>query len=197
MMEVLVRETLARHREDPPPGMNLMLPIHHQMDQDFCGAVSNDLMRYCTAWEKRLATSDLWRQLPAQCGVYMFVFASTLVFRSESNSFSPTWVIYVGRAGSATSNRTVRDRYYGEYCKYIGKNPEVLWHKTAPSTREERMARFLTIYPLQYWYTTIEDHEKIPSIEDRLIKLLSPVLNDRQLPRLRPQPPQAAFRSIP
>lgn len=196
MMDSVVRQTLARHREDPPQGMGLTLPIHHQMDQDFCGAVSADLSKHCGAWEKRLATPDLWKQLPAESGVYMFVFASKLVFQTATASFSPTWVLYVGRAGNATSNRTIRDRYQGEYCKYIGKDPEILWSTNAPTCREERMARFLTIYPLQYWFTTIADRSQIPNIEDRLIKLLAPTLNERQQPRLRPQAPQTAFRSI-
>ncbi|MGH6678420.1 MAG: hypothetical protein ACREDL_05705 [Bradyrhizobium sp.] len=197
MMDSIVREALARHREDPPPGLTMTVPIHHLMDRDFCGVVTSDLSKFCATWEKRLATPDLWKQLPAVSGVYMFVFASTLVFRTDAGSLCPSWVLYIGRAGSADSNRTIRGRYQGEYSKHIGKSPEALWSAGAPATRDDRMAQYLTIYPLQYWFTTMSDRSQIPTIEDRLIKLLAPMMNGRQLPHFRPQTPQAAFRSVP
>jgi hypothetical protein len=196
MMEALVRTTLARHREDPPPGLSCLVPIHHQMDQDFCGAISSDLKKYSTAWESRRATPDLWKQLPAETGIYMFVFVSPLSLLTTAEHYSPSWVLYVGRAGSATSQRTIKDRYKGEYCKYVGADPEILWADKGSSSRDERLAKYLAIYPLSFWYTTIAEREKIPHIEDCLIKLLCPIINGRQLPRLRPQPPQAAFRRI-
>jgi hypothetical protein len=195
-MEAIIRQILARHRENPPPGIVMTLPIHHQMDVDFCKVISGDLAKHCAMWEKRLATPELWRSLPAESGVYMFVFASPLAFQTTSETYTPAWVLYVGRAGSPTSQTTIRDRYRGEYAKYVGKDPEILWTATTRSTREERMSQYLTIYPLQYWFATISDRSQIPIIEDCLIKLLAPVINGRQLPRLRPQPPQAAFRRI-
>ena len=187
-MESIVRQTLARHREDPPLGIELMLPVHHHMDQDFCAAVSKDLREYCAAWEKRLAIPDLWKQLPAESGVYVFVFASPLYLQTTSEMFSPAWVLYVGRAGDANSRRTIRDRYKGEYGKYIGKDPDILWTSVPCSSREDRLSLYLTIYPLFYWYATVEDRERIPFIEDRLIKLLAPMINGRQLPRVDPKP---------
>lgn len=196
MMEATVRQTLARHREDPPAGIVMMLPIHHQMDKDFCGAVSDDLAKCGAAWEKRLATPDLWKQLPDESGIYMFVFTSSLCLQTTSETYSPSWVLYVGRAGSGSSRRTIRDRYKGEYSRYVGKDPEILWTAGVPSSRDDRMSQYLTIYPLYYWYTTVAQRERIPHIEDRLIKLLAPMINGRQLPRLRAQPPQPAFRSI-
>lgn len=193
-MEAIVRQTLARHREDPPRGMEMMLPIHHHMDQDFCTAVSKDLIKYCAIWEKRLATPDLWKQLPDESGVYMFVFASPLCLQTTSDMFSPAWVLYVGRAGDANSRRTIKERYRGEYGKYIGKDPDILWTGGPCSSREDRLSLYLTIYPLSYWYATVKDRQLIPHIEDRLIKLLAPMINDRRLPRVRLQAPQPAFR---
>jgi hypothetical protein len=196
----LVRQALGRHREDPPCGASMVLPIHHQMDEDFCSAVTQDLRTHGAHWERRLATETLWQQLPAETGIYMFVFTSTLSLQMAghaSNTFSPAWVLYVGRAGSPDSHRTIRDRYKGEYCKYVGADPEILWSEHYPTTRAERLARFLAIHPLQFWYATILDRTKIPILEDRLIKLLGPLINSRQQPRLRALPAEAAFRSVP
>ena len=196
----LVRQALGRHREDPPCGASMVLPIHHQMDEEFCSAVTQDLKAEGAHWERRLATATLWQQLPAETGIYMFVFTSTLSLQladNVSNPFSPAWVLYVGRAGSPDSHRTIRDRYKGEYCKYVGTDPEVIWSEHYPTTRVERLARFLAIHPLQFWYATISDRAKIPMLEDRLIKLLGPLINSRQQPRLRALPAEAAFRSIP
>ena len=184
-MEARVRDTLARHREDPPAGIPSVLPIHHQMDRQFCEVVTKDLAKYCTHWETRLATPTLWQQLPAECGVYMFVFASSLSIQLTSEAFSPAWVLYVGRAGSANSTRTIKDRYKGEYCKFVGGDPEVLWKGAAPNRREDRLAYFLAIYPLKFWYATVADRDQIPMIEDRLIKLLAPTINQKQMPSLR------------
>jgi hypothetical protein len=86
--------------------MEMMLPIRHHMDQDFCAAVSKDLIKYCAIWEKRLATPDLWKQLPDESGVYMFVFASPLCLQTTSDIFCLAWVLYVGRAGDANSRAT-------------------------------------------------------------------------------------------
>ena len=162
-----------------------MLPIHHQMDREFCDIVTKDLRDYCAHWETRLATPTLWQQLPASCGVYMFVFTSALAIQLTGQAFSPTWVLYVGRAGSSTSTRTIKDRYKGEYCKYVGGDPEVLWKGPAPQRREERLAHYLAIYPLRFWYATVADRDRIPIIEDRLIKLLAPTINQKQMPSLR------------
>ncbi len=110
----------------------MVLPIHHQMDEDFCSVVTQDLKTNGAHWERRLATPTLWQQLPADTGLYMFVFASTLSLQlagAASNTFSPTWVLYVGRAGSPDSHRTIKDRYKGEYGKYVGADPEVLWNE--------------------------------------------------------------------
>lgn len=195
-MQTLVHHILAKHRESPPAGLSMVLPFHHHMDTDFCNAISADIQNLSTAWEKRRATRDLWKQLPAQSGIYMFVFTSPLHLITGTASYSPSWILYVGRAGNATSRRTIRDRYRHEYAKYIEQDPEILWTAPTPRSREERLSLYLTIYPLEFWFLTIERRENIPVIEDRLIKLLAPPINIQQQPRLRPQRPQDAFRRL-
>lgn len=193
-LEDRLQEVLAKHREDPPPGLVSTLPIHHQLDRDFCAAVTRELKQCCARWEVRRATQNLAPMLPAESGVYMFAFESTLRLEMDRRQFSPLWVLYVGRAGDVSSTRTIRDRYRGEYSKYVGTDPEALWGAAPAAKREERLARYLTMYPLWFWYATISERSRIRAIEDRLIKLLAPPLNRSQLPRLRYRPEQIAFQ---
>lgn len=193
--ELQIRQLLARHREDPAPPLEISLPVHHQLDEDFCSTVTHAVGHHCTHWEKYRATPTLWRQIPDHCGIYMFVFESKLSFVRECEVYHPSWVLYVGRAGKVGSDRTLRDRYREEYSKYLSGNPEILWSNEYPRTRKEKLQRYLTLYPLQYWCSVINDRRQIEFIEDRLIKLLAPPLNTQQQPRLRRHAEQPAFRS--
>lgn len=171
-------------------------PIGFQMDVDYCGAITDELAAKGSQWEKRLATPTLWNQIPSKPGVYLFLFESTLTLHTANEGqFRPRIVLYVGRAGDTISRRTLRERYRYEYSKYIGGDPEALWSDDPASTRSERLARYLTIYPLQYWYCIVEDYTKIADIERSLIKLLNPPLNVSGRAKLKLAAPMPAFRS--
>lgn len=193
--DVDLRKVLARHREDPPPSLDFSLAIHHQLDQEFCTAVTEMLGENGASWEKLRATPTLWNQIPAECGLYMFVFESSLALEAEDTAFRPAWVLYVGRAGSAESTRTLKDRYKEEYSKYVSGSAENLWASEYPRTRAQKLSKYLTMFPLQYWFATIQNRAAIPDLEDRLIKLLSPPLNTHQQPRVRRHAEEPAFRS--
>ena len=191
-----VRQVLAKYRANPSVGLSFELPIYFQMDQDVCQVLTDEVYKHGAQWEVRTATPNLYQQIPACCGIYMFLFQSNFKFELANQlAFSPAWILYIGRAGSANSKSTLKDRYKGEYCRYIGESPEVLWNDTIPRNRKELLAKYLTIYPLQYWYSIIEDRSKIEFIEDRLIKLLNPPLNRQNRLKLRPLTSQPAFRS--
>lgn len=191
-----VRRCLAKYRAGRVIGLGQEHPISFQMDADYCAVATEDLKKFGSEWEIRKATPTLWRQIPEKSGVYMFLFESTLTLHTANEVyFRPRVVLYVGRAGDDRSRKTLRDRYRYEYAKYIEGDVEALWSANQASTRSERLARYLTIYPLQYWYCIIEDHSKIAETEDALIKLLNPPLNVAGRPRLKISQPIPAFRS--
>jgi hypothetical protein len=195
-MEDVIAASVARHRHDPPFAVGLNFPIYTNLDTSLCSTVNTDLEKTGLKWEKRLAIKGLRPHLPQSSGLYMFVYKSSLIFNTESDALIPSWVLYVGRAGGANAQNTIRERYK-EYEKYIGEDPERLWEPNHPITRHNRLAKYLTIYPLEFWWLSIEDRMMIESLEDRLIKILDPLINHRQkVIKRKPYVPQPAFRSL-
>ncbi len=194
--EKMVRETLARHRDQPAIALPLTFPINWQMDPDLGEMLSKDLSATGSTWEVRRATPSLWQMIPAKTGLYMFVYRSHLKLDlDDQQRHQATWVLYVGRAGSSDSERTIKDRYKSEYCKYVGGDPEQLWGDEAPSGRAAMLRRYLSMWPTEYWFLVVEDRSKIPELEDRLIKLFAPPLNRNGHLRLRKGLAQPAFRN--
>lgn len=190
----VMRDALARHRDHPAITLPFSLPINWILDSDLGKTLASDLHASGGSWEIRRATPTL--AVPAECGLYMFVYRSHLKLDlAIGGAHEATWVLYVGRAGSTDSSRTLKDRYRGEYCKYIGGDPENLWSDEPISNRARLLQRYLSIWPLEYWYLVVQDRKKIPDLEDRLIKLFAPPLNRNGQLRLRKGEPQPAFRS--
>ncbi|AMB45066.1 hypothetical protein [Methylobacterium sp. AMS5] len=192
----IVRRTLAKYREQPAVGLEFTFPVSWQMDEEACQVIAAELKSHGTKWECRRAVPDLYQSLPSKTGIYMFSFHSKLCLSLASDDkFAPSWVLYVGRAGSRTSERTLKERYRSEYTKYVGGDLEELWSDVAPKGRPQLLRRYLCVYPLEYWYCTIEDRTKIEYLEEKLIRYLSPPLNTIGRPRVRLLPPNPAFRS--
>jgi len=190
------RRVLALHRNDPSVSLDCCLPLYYQMDTDFCEATSAELSTYGTAWEVHRATKDLWRQLPKESGVYLFVLEPSLNLRLTNGMARPaTTVIYVGRAGAADAPATLKDRYRGEYSRLVGGDPNVLWEEGFARTRVERLKKYLTVKPLNYWYSIIEDLSKIRQVEANLIKIFNPPLNVAGRARVKLEKPKPAFGS--
>ena len=191
-----VRRTLAKYRENPAVGLDFTFPISWQMDEDACEAITAELKTHGAQWERRHAVPDLHQSIPSKTGIYMFSFHSKINLDMASDGrFAPSWVLYVGRAGSRESERTLKERYRGEYAKYIGGDLENLWSDHPAKRRHELLKRYLCIYPLQYWWCVVEDRTKIEYLEQRLIRYISPPLNTIGRPRVRLHEPKPAFRS--
>lgn len=166
------------------------------MDPDLGEMLGKDLRATGSAWEVRRATPTLWQTIPAKTGLYMFVYRSHLKLAlDDQKCHQATWVLYVGRAGSPESERTLKDRYKSEYCKYVGGDPEQLWGDEAPTGRAAMLRQYLSIWPTEYWFLVVEDRKRIPELEDRLIKLFAPPLNRNGLLRLRKGEAKPAFRN--
>ena len=193
MREKVIEECVARHRHERPPAINLNFPVFPNLDVAMCGVVTADLANVGTHWECSLAVKDLWQMLPAQSGLYMFVFRSPLELKMEAHSHRPSWVLYVGRAGSESSTNTIKSRFREAYSKHLGGNPDELWSNETPPNREERLSRYLRIYPIEFWWLPVSDRSKIKMLEDHLIKLLDPLINIGQKLRLKASSAQPAF----
>lgn len=165
------------------------------MDEEIAKALAKDLKSNGARWERKRATPTLANSIPAKSGLYMFVYRAHLEFDLETGeAFKPTWILYVGRAGNNTSTQTLRDRYQKEYCKYIGGDLNQLWDENVARGRSEVLRRYLTIWPLDYWYLVIEDRSSIVHLEDRLIKLFAPPLNRHGRLKLKTGPAAPAFK---
>jgi len=189
-----ISQLLAFHREGPNMGLEIFIPLNYQMDLEFCDATSSALAKSGGAWEVKKATPDLWRQLPKEGGLYMFVFESALSLSLASETTVPARaILYIGKAGGQDGQGTLRDRYRKEYSNYIGKDPGVLWNGVHPTNRKARLERYLTIFPLQYWFIVLNNLEEVKKLEGNLIKIFNPPLNTAGRAIIKVQPPKPAF----
>ena len=157
------------------------------MDQDIGAALQKDLKDHCSKWEIRRAIPSLWTSLPSCSGLYMFVYKTPLLLEcANEDRINPRWVMYVGRAGNVAKPGSLKQRYREDYERYVGGHPEMLWNADKPMTRTDRLKKYLTIYPLEYWFCRVEDHKVISDLESRLIKLFAPPLNDKSRLKLKP-----------
>jgi hypothetical protein len=189
-------QTVALHKSDATPYVSVALPINSLGDSVLCCAVSAWLRKDGRHWERRVATSILWQQLPDTAGLYMFLWLPDLELSVAEGTASRIWklpcVLYVGEAGAGESNNTLRNRYKDEYAKYVEGDPEQLWSK-APSgrvPRKELLQRYLTLFPLEYWFLEVDDPAKVGPLERRLLQMLNPPLIRQHRARLlgHPQP---------
>lgn len=189
---------VRRYVDAPSPGLRIDLGLLRLLDRAYCQSLEQDLRNFASPWEVRAATDQLAEMLPDAPGIYMFVWRPPFTFCLADGGVSagPFHILYVGQAGGEkSSSGTLRGRYKG-YRKHLSGDPEALWvDGTIPDRRDALLARYLTLRPLEYWFSIIEDKRRISLLEDRLIKLLNPPLNTNQGPKLRPHSAKPAFSS--
>lgn len=160
------------------------------MQTNHCKTLAEDLDRVAPdGWEVVKATPTAWRMIPPSPGLYLFVWQPAFelhVATSPAGRKSFPWILYVGKAGDGTNQNTLKSRYKTEYASLVGADPEALWSEGPPTTREERLKRFLSIVPLNFWYCAIEDGSAIQALERRFFALFCPPLNTAGSRRLRP-----------
>lgn len=165
--------------------------------------LAEDLCSFGSAWETYEATERLWEMLPESPGLYMFVWRPWFQFRLAETTAaagppkpsSVSQILYIGQAGASeeSSGSTLKQRYKG-YSRYIRADPRVLWTPTLRMTRPE-LSRYLTLRPLEYWFTVINERAEIKGLESRLIALFNPPMNQRERPKIKShfRTPQPAF----
>lgn len=184
------QRVLSRHKDDDPPRLKFEPPLDRLMDEGHCAQIMADLEEVAPdGWEVIPATPTAWRKLPADTGLYMFVWAPKLELRlaepvNARKSFP--WILYVGQAGGSGTGSTLKSRYRKEYAGLVGGDLEILWSSSDFSRRKERLNRFLSLVPIEYWFCVVKDTERIGALESQLYNLLAPPLNERGGRRLRP-----------
>ena len=189
-------EVLCKFRGEPASILEFKPSIDALINSADCLDLGQVLHPSETKWERLIAVENLGSMLPAERGLYMFVWRPdlTLQFSAVPETERFFWVLYVGKAGKEGGLAdTIKNRYTTEYSKYVGKDPSCLWDSHAASKREDRLARYLTLRPLEFWYLTMTEVPDIQLLERRLIKILQPPLNIQHSRKLQAGIPTPAF----
>ena len=195
-------QLFVKFRDETTHPISFEPSLERLMDSNECLILTDILHDAGLKWERKPATSTLWSMLPDERGLYMFVWCPVLVFHCANRDdtsvtdYEPLrWVLYVGKAGIEDGQSdTLKQRYKNGYSKYVGQDPSPLWNKrpTENTRREELLARYLTVRPLELWYLVLENESDIRMLEKRLIKTLNPPLNKQHGRRLIPGKPEPA-----
>jgi hypothetical protein len=183
-----------RHRSDPSPLLEFQVRLGNFLDRKFCSQLQADLKsNSTTGWRVVKAKPQSANVIPKEPGLYMFVWDVGFELPADSKgiqSLQSSYVLYVGQAGAeagaSTSNSTLRSRYETGYKKVVGKDPEALWSHSNPRSRDERLAKYLSLSPLYYWCLPIANRASIGGLETRMIELFNPPLNAQSGRRMKP-----------
>lgn len=189
-------QVLAKYRDEAAPLLEFYPYVEHLIDSNYCKCLDKIIHAADVRWERRKAVENLGVSLPEVKGLYMFVWAPDFCFRFDGQAAAERiyWVLYVGKAGTQDGTHdTIKHRYLTEYSKYVGKDPSGLWNRQPAVSREERLSRFLTLRPLEYWFLPLTKESDIELFEKKLIRMLQPPLNRQHGPKIRPGKPVPAF----
>jgi hypothetical protein len=188
---------VARHRDEPSPALPVDWGILRLLDERHCRGLQHDLADWATEWEVQRATPDLHKSLPDEAGLYMFVWRPPFEFEvaEQMRAGGIHQIIYVGQAGGAGngSANTLRLRYR-DYQDFLKREPSAMWAEPVGAGRRDVLSRYLTLRPLEYWFSIVKDRARIVNLERRLIQLLNPPGNITGGPVLRPSRPVPALR---
>lgn len=188
-------DLVLRHRDSPSPVLHNHLALLRLLDEAGSKALSADLSRDAQPWEMRVATKRTWEMVPDEPGLYMFVWRPFFRFEvTEGGNVGLERVLYLGQAGAGQYRQaTLRSRYKSGYSKYFPGDPAQLWDEREVIQRNARLERYLTLRPLEFWFTVVQNREQIGLLEDRLIQMLNPPINRDRRPKLVRGRAQPAF----
>ncbi|MCG3773405.1 MAG: hypothetical protein JW395_0212 [Nitrospira sp.] len=183
------------YRDEKIPPLEFQPGLERLIDSDHCRQLSGNFSRH-GKWEKKIAAESIAGQIPAERGLYMFVWTPEFAFTFEGYSRQPSWILYVGKAGvEEGTNDTLRHRFSSEYRRFVGGDPRILWEPSPPQDRRARLEKYLTLRPLEYWFLIVPNICEIMALEKKLLKMFRPPLNYQHTwgARLRPLATRPAF----
>lgn len=192
-MTTSLADAIALNKDSGISAPEFRVPLIPAIDRPHCETWEGLLKKFATEWEIRLATPELWNQIPATSGLYMFAWRIPVGFGvSDKGKYHFRQLLYCGQAGAGSSRSTLRDRYKNEYSKYLKGDPATLFERNSPTGRKELLSRWLLLHPMEYWWAEVEDTDRLGVLEKELIRILAPPLNT-QHKVLRPGSRRAAF----
>ena len=180
--------TLQKFRDVEPQALHFLPSVSRLIDIDHCEAISKMLHNVGARWERSAATATLGDSLPEERGLYMFVWCPklTLEIENPNGTFSPSWVLYVGKAGvEGGTQDTIKHRYVSEYSRYVSGDPSCLWEQASVDDRHSRLGRYLALRPIEYWFLPLSKPAEISHLERNLIRILNPPVNRQHGAKLR------------
>lgn len=197
MNEEELSQTIHKHRDELAPLLEFCPRIEKLVDVAHCIEIQRFVHSFGVKWEKRAACKSLGESLPSEQGLYMFVWTPEFKFEFDTGGKECIqWIVYVGKAGVADGkNDNIKSRYLNEYRRHIGNDPSSLWDTKLVDSREQRLKRYLNLWPLHFWYLPLNGSttRDIELAEKQLIRLFNPPLNVTHTRRLRPSKPEPAF----
>lgn len=189
-------QLVHKMRDEPAYPLQFEPTIEILIDSGHCEWLNKNIHHSGNKWERKVAVPTLWTQLPDEPGLYMFVWRPELALRFAATPLEERffWVLYIGKAGERDGTKsTIKNRYQQEYSKYVGQNASCLWDDTPAERREQRLSRYLTLRPLEYWFLILDNIRDIEVLERKLIRMLRPPLNQQHGRKLRPGQTIPAF----
>lgn len=190
-------QLIHKHRDELASMLEFCPRIEKLVDTEHCSQIQNFLHGFGAKWERRPAQRALGESLPNEQGLYMFVWTPKFEFQFDTGKSDPIhWIVYVGKAGIVDGKcDTIKSRFQSEYKYYVGCDSAALWDSTPTENREQRLKKYLNLWPLNFWYMPLGGVpvKDIELAERQLIRLFNPPLNVTHTRRLRPSKSEPAF----
>lgn len=197
MNEYELNQTIHKHRDELASTLEFSPRIEKLVDLEHCQQIQKFVHGQGIKWERRPALASLGHSLPNERGLYMFVWTPKFAFEFDTGTKEAVnWILYVGKAGITDGKcDTIKNRYMSEYRHYVGCNPSSLWESVIVENREQRLKKYLNLWPLHFWYMPLSSatNQDIELAERQLIRLFNPPLNITHTRRLRPSKSEPAF----
>jgi len=167
------------------PAIDIRLPLIHVGNLERQRHLS-EMMEGLGSWECMRAHPDAAREIPKKPGLYMFVWCPPLRLKfadpikvcsaSETNAYFVTnYVVYIGQAGGGGGRGDLCARFKGDYARILKQgSPKELFSRTEGKTRKEKLERYLSLEPLDYWFMVVEDTDALMALERSLQEFLNP-----------------------
>lgn len=186
------------------PAVDIRLPVIHVGNLERQRQVS-EMLENLGSWERLRARPSAVREIPKKPGIYMFVwcppfrlkFADPIKVSNDNQTnayFITRYVVYVGQAGGGGGQGNLCARFKGEYARALeDASPKELFSREEARSRKDKLKRYLSLEPLEYWFMVVEDTDSLKALERSLQQFLNPPATVQNRPALYTAETRKAF----